>query len=96
LQAHGPQRCGGTACRDQLEAESGEAFRYLDCFRFVVVVHADEDGAAFRKRAARADLGFQKASPKFIPTPITSPVERISGPRAGSTPGNLLNGIPAI
>ena len=33
-----------------------------------------------------------KASPKFSPTPITSPVERISGPSAGSTPGNLLNG----
>src|SRR6266481_7156392 len=32
------------------------------------------------------------ASPKFSPTPITSPVERISGPSAGSTPGNLLNG----
>ena len=32
------------------------------------------------------------ASPKFCPTPITSPVERISGPSAGSTPGNLLNG----
>ena len=27
-----------------------------------------------------------------MPTPMTSPVERISGPSAGSTPGNLLNG----
>src|SRR5438034_10842653 len=35
---------------------------------------------------------LENASPKFSPTPITSPVERISGPRAGSTPGNLLNG----
>src|ERR1700722_4997068 len=35
---------------------------------------------------------FKNASPKFSPTPITSPVERISGPSAGSTPGNLLNG----
>src|SRR6202167_5982367 len=32
------------------------------------------------------------ASPKFSPTPITSPVDRISGPSVGSTPGNLLNG----
>src|ERR1700691_4906411 len=32
------------------------------------------------------------ASPKLAPTPITSPVDRISGPSAGSTPGNLLNG----
>ena len=33
---------------------------------------------------------FKNASPKLMPTPITSPVERISGPSAGSTPGNLL------
>ena len=35
------------------------------------------------------------ASPKLRPAPITSPVERISGPRIGSTPGNLLNGNTA-
>ena len=35
---------------------------------------------------------FRNASPKLMPTPITSPVERISGPSTGSTPGNLLNG----
>ena len=33
-----------------------------------------------------------KASPKVRPTPITSPVERISGPRIGSTFWNLANG----
>ena len=38
---------------------------------------------------------FSIASPKVAPTPITSPVERISGPRIGSTPGNLLNGNTA-
>ena len=32
------------------------------------------------------------AAPKLRPTPITSPVERISGPRIGSTPWNLANG----
>jgi hypothetical protein len=35
------------------------------------------------------------ASPKVRPAPITSPVDRISGPRMGSTPGNLLNGNTA-
>jgi hypothetical protein len=35
------------------------------------------------------------ASPKVRPTPITSPVDFISGPRMGSTPGNLLNGNTA-
>src|ERR1035437_506630 len=35
---------------------------------------------------------FKNASPKLMPTPITSPVERISGPSTGSTPWNLLNG----
>ncbi|MCY1424808.1 hypothetical protein D9M71_405710 [compost metagenome] len=36
-----------------------------------------------------------KASPKVSPTPITSPVDFISGPRIGSTPGNLANGNTA-
>src|SRR6201993_1060195 len=35
---------------------------------------------------------FKNASPKLTPTPITSPVDRISGPSAGSTPGNFANG----
>ena len=38
------------------------------------------------------NCALTNASPKFSPTPMTSPVERISGPSAGSTPGNLLNG----
>ena len=33
------------------------------------------------------------ASPKVLPTPMTSPVDFISGPRIVSTPGNLTNGI---
>src|SRR5690242_2710171 len=35
------------------------------------------------------------ALPKDSSMPITSPVERISGPRTGSVPGNLLNGNTA-
>ena len=38
---------------------------------------------------------FSIASPKVRPAPMTSPVDRISGPRMGSTPGNLLNGKTA-
>src|SRR3954451_18188998 len=38
------------------------------------------------------NCAFANASPKFSPTPITSPVDRISGPSTGSTPGNLLKG----
>src|SRR5688500_7270871 len=37
-------------------------------------------------------IAFPYASPKLEPTPITSPVECISGPRIGSTPANFLNG----
>jgi hypothetical protein len=33
-----------------------------------------------------------KAVREGAPTPITSPVERISGPRIGSTPWNLAKG----
>ena len=35
------------------------------------------------------------ASPKVLAAPITSPVERISGLKMGSTPGNLLKGNTA-
>ncbi|MCY1551279.1 hypothetical protein D9M68_875960 [compost metagenome] len=38
---------------------------------------------------------FTKASPKVLPTPMTSPVDFISGPRIVSTPGNLTNGKTA-
>ena len=40
--------------------------------------------------AASCDLA--KASPKSLSSPITSPVDLISGPRMMSAPGNLLNG----
>ena len=36
-----------------------------------------------------------KARPKSLSIPITSPVERISGPKMVSVPGNLLNGKTA-
>jgi hypothetical protein len=40
-------------------------------------------------------LARANAAPKLRPTPITSPVERISGPRIGSTFWNLANGNTA-
>ena len=43
--------------------------------------------------AARSPLA--KAVGKSGPMPITSPVERISGPRVGSAPENRLNGSTA-
>ncbi len=39
-----------------------------------------------------ANCALPNASPKLSPTPITSPVDFISGPNAGSTPGNFANG----
>ncbi len=39
-----------------------------------------------------ASCARAKAAPKLRPTPITSPVERISGPRIGSTFWNFRNG----
>ncbi len=38
---------------------------------------------------------FTKASAKLRPTPMTSPVDFISGPRMVSTPGNFTNGNTA-
>jgi hypothetical protein len=39
-----------------------------------------------------ASCDFAKASPKSLSSPMTSPVDFISGPRMISAPGNLLNG----
>ena len=44
----------------------------------------------FAASSARAN-----AASNVRPTPITSPVDRISGPRIGSTPWNLANGNTA-
>ena len=41
---------------------------------------------------AAFDKALSKAAGKSFPTPITSPVDLISGPKNGSTPKNLLNG----
>ena len=47
------------------------------------------------KRVPAANCDLTKASPKLRPTPITSPVDFISGPRMVSTPGNFANGKTA-
>ncbi|CFL94017.1 Uncharacterised protein [Bordetella pertussis] len=47
------------------------------------------------RRTPAASCDLTKASPKLLPTPMTSPVDFISGPRMVSTPGNLTNGKTA-
>ena len=42
-----------------------------------------------------ASCALKYPSPKEAPSPNTSPVERISGPKTGSTSGNILNGKTA-
>ena len=42
-----------------------------------------------------ASWALKKASPTEGASPSTSPVERISGPRRGSTSGNMLKGNTA-
>ncbi len=49
----------------------------------------------FGSLVPEAICDLMKASPKVRPTPITSPVDFISGPRMVSTPGNLLKGKTA-
>jgi hypothetical protein len=48
-----------------------------------------------RQARPGTELALEHGLAEGAPTPITSPVERISGPRIGSTPGNLLNGNTA-
>ena len=47
------------------------------------------------RREPAPELALEHGLAEGRPAPITSPVERISGPRMGSTPGNLLNGNTA-
>jgi hypothetical protein len=61
----------------------------------VVVVHRDADGARRGQRVPALSCAFANAIPKESAMPITSPVERISGPRIRSTPWNLLKGKTA-
>src|SRR5216117_1220423 len=44
---------------------------------------------------AAASCAFAKLQPNESEIPMTSPVDRISGPSTGSVPGNLLNGNTA-
>ena len=53
---------------------------------------ADEDGAGCGSRVEAASWLLAKAEGKSRSIPITSPVDRISGPSTMSTPGNLMNG----
>src|SRR6185503_10546066 len=47
------------------------------------------------RRTPAASCDLTNASANDSPTPITSPVDFISGPRIVSTPGNLMNGNTA-
>jgi len=53
------------------------------------------DQRTFNLLMPAASCDLTKASPKVMPTPITSPVDFISGPRMVSTPGNFTNGNTA-
>src|SRR5450432_2489535 len=50
---------------------------------------------ALGRRTPAASWDLTNASANVSPTPMTSPVDFISGPRMVSTPGNLMNGKTA-
>ena len=92
LDAGALNRCGGAARRGQLEAELGEPLRHSTASALWRSLTLMKTVPLSGSGVPALSCAFANASPKFSPTPITSPVERISGPSAGSTPGNLLNG----
>ena len=57
--------------------------------------NADQDRSLRGSPLEMASWLFAKAVGKSIAIPITSPVDRISGPRTISTPGNFANGNTA-
>ena len=62
------KRGGGASRGDELEAEFGEPPRHLHGFRFVLVVHAEEDASALRQRAAVLDREY-RPDPRHRPNP---------------------------
>src|SRR5713101_807941 len=77
----GGLQCGRCSARgQQTKSHVRQFFSEGAEMFFVAIVHAEKNGA------------FAKACPYDVEMPITSPVERISGPRMVSTPRNLLNG----
>jgi hypothetical protein len=58
---------------------------------FTVIITFPSAGSPF----PAASCAFPKAIPNDSAIPITSPVERISGPRIGSNSRNLVNGNTA-
>ena len=90
------QRAGGARGRDQLEAERLQQRGEHRRGRLVAVAHREERArrrVGSGRPAARSAL--LKAVGKSGPMPITSPVERISGPSVGSAPANRWNGSTA-
>ena len=71
----------------------------LDCRETGVVKNlggalggADLETELLGTRQPAANAALAKASPNDRPRPMTSPVDRISGPGRGSTPGKRSNG----
>ena len=61
----------------------------------VAVGEREEHGALARQRVARRRLALRERHAEVRSIPITSPVERISGPSTVSTSGKRLNGSTA-
>ena len=60
---------------------------------FVRVPHAEEDRPSGGERACRPRRGpWRGPAPRWGPSPITSPVDFISGPRTGSSPRRRTKG----
>ena len=86
------ERGSSPARGHQLETERYEFLPKRCDMPLVTIVDADEHGARLRQFLSRGELRLGERQPKDVEMPITSPVERISGPRMVSTPRNLLNG----
>ena len=91
-QARGAQHAGGAVRRDEREPEVDEPPRDLDDRRLVDLAHARNATPPVGSFMPAASWLFANARAKSRSMPMTSPVERISGPRIVSTPANFANG----
>jgi len=92
LDARSKESGSRTARGNKFKAERFEFLANRNEMALIAVVHAEEDGGLSSADAGRGELCFGKCLAVRSRDTMTSPVERISGPRIVSTPRNLLNG----
>lgn len=78
-----------------IEAQLYQILGNLDRTSLVTVLHPNETRRPLRQTRTGTQLALEHGFTEVAPTPMTSPVERISGPRTGQHPETRPTGKTA-